>query len=141
MPQVAGPETTGILWGVSDDVTPAETAAARGAAPEGASSTDDAVTPDPSAKKRLVKHLVLYTLARLALFAALTAVIMLIGSLAVDEFPLLLAMVLALLVSLPLSMVLFKSLRLSVNQDIAVVDATRRAHRADLEAKLRGEAE
>jgi len=128
-------------------VTPAESTAARGAASEdGHTSADgptaaDAVTPDPSAKKRLVKHLVLYTLARLALFAALTAVIVLIGNLALDEFPLLLAMVLALLVSLPLSMVLFKSLRLSVNQDIAVVDATRRAHRAELEAKLRGEAE
>lgn len=128
-------------------MTPAESTAARGAASEdGHTSADgptaaDAVTPDPSAKKRLVKHLVLYTLARLALFAALTAVIVLIGNLALDEFPLLLAMVLALLVSLPLSMVLFKSLRLSVNQDIAVVDATRRAHRAELEAKLRGEAE
>ncbi|WP_307810971.1 DUF4229 domain-containing protein [Tomitella cavernea] len=100
-----------------------------------------AAETQPSAKKSLAKNLVFYTLARLALFAALTAIIMVVGSVAVDEFPLLLAMVLALLVSLPLSMVLFKSMRMAVNKDIAAVDATRRAHRENLEAKLRGEVE
>lgn len=120
--------------GVSEHVTSSPDA---GAAPSGAAD----VAPDPSAKKRLAKHLVYYTLARLAMFAALTVIIEVIGNLAADQFPLLLAMALALVISLPLSMVLFKSLRVAVNQDIAVVDATRRAHRADLEAKLRGEAD
>ncbi|MDN5758085.1 MAG: DUF4229 domain-containing protein [Tomitella sp.] len=109
--------------------------------PDGAAGPGDA-TPaagDPAAKSRLAKNLVYYTLARLALFAALTAVIMGIGNLVVDQFPLLLAMALGLLLSLPLSLVMFKSLRANVNQDIASVDTTRRAHRADLEAKLRGE--
>ncbi len=105
--------------------------------------TGEAVSaqPEPSAKKSLAKNLVFYTLARLALFASLAAIIMAIGSVAVDEFPLLLAMVLALLLSLPLSMVLFKSMRMAVNKDIATVDQTRRAHRENLEAKLRGEVE
>lgn len=91
------------------------------------------------AKKRLAKHIVYYTLARLVMFVALTAVIEGIGMAAVDQFPLLLAAALALVVSLPLSMVLFKSLRLQVNRDISAVDANRRAHREALEAELRGE--
>lgn len=96
---------------------------------------------EPGAKKRLAKHIVYYTFARLAMFVALAAVIEGVGTAAVDEFPLLLAAALALVVSLPLSMVLFKSLRLQVNRDISAVDATRRAHREALEAELRGEAD
>lgn len=103
--------------------------------------TSDTSDSGAGAKKRLAKHIVYYTLARLALFVALTAVIEGIGMAAVDQFPLLLAAVLALVISLPLSMVLFKSLRLQVNQDISAVDATRRAHREALEAQLRGESD
>lgn len=87
-----------------------------------------------------MKNLLLYTLARLALFAALAGLIYWIGTLATsDGFPLILAMLLGLVLSLPISMVAFKRLRLAVNADIAAVDANRRAQREDLESKLRGE--
>ena len=45
----------------------------------------------------------------------------------------------AVLIALPLSLVLFAKLRKKVNVDISAVDAKRRADKADLHAKLRGE--
>ena len=88
-----------------------------------------------------MKNLALYTLARLLLFAALAAAIYYLGQLVGVEIPLLVAMAFGLLVSLPISMFAFKTLRLAVNADIATVDARRREQREDLESKLRGERE
>ena len=45
------------------------------------------------------------------------------------------------MIALPLSMVLFAGLRRNVNEGIAQIDARRRGERADLRAKLRGEAD
>ena len=51
----------------------------------------------------------------------------------------LVAMVFALVVAFPLSLVLFKTLRRRVNEDIAAVDEKRRRDREDLQSRLRGE--
>ena len=82
----------------------------------------------------------LYTLARLALVAALTAVIFygahLIG---IAEFPLVVAMLFALVISLPLGIWLLAPLRRRATAGIAEVDSRRRADREQLQARLRGE--
>ena len=71
----------------------------------------------------------------------ISAVIIGVGLLVGVEVPVLVAAVFGVLISLPLSLVLFKSLRIRVNESIAGVDEERRRARADLQAKLRGEDE
>ncbi|GGF95977.1 hypothetical protein GCM10007304_07370 [Rhodococcoides trifolii] len=92
-----------------------------------------------SSKGKLVRDLALYTGARLGLIAVVAAVIFFGAMLFGVQIPLLVAMVFALVVAFPLSIVLFKSLRIRVNEDIAAVDEQRRVARADLNSRLRGE--
>ncbi|MCM6774900.1 DUF4229 domain-containing protein [Nocardia sp. CDC159] len=92
-----------------------------------------------SAGRRLVRNLVLYTLARLALVAVIAAVIVLFSRLLKVDIPLIVALLFALIVAMPLSLVLFKRLRARVNEDIAAVDEKRRNDKAQLRARLRGE--
>jgi fatty acid desaturase len=92
-----------------------------------------------SSKGKLVRDLALYTAARLGLIAVVAAAIFFGAMLFGVQVPLLVAMVFALVVAFPLSIVLFKSLRIRVNEDIAAVDEQRRIARADLDARLRGE--
>ena len=87
----------------------------------------------------LVRNVALYSLARLGLVVVLAAVILFGGKAAGVEVPLIVAALFAVLIALPLSLVLFAKLRKRVNRDIAAVDAQRRADKADLHAKLRGE--
>jgi hypothetical protein len=84
------------------------------------------------------RDIFLYGLARVVLFLVLTV---LIQSIAVvigigQSFPLLMSALLALIVAFPLSMFLFKGLRLRVNEQIAVRDAGRRAHKEQMRAQL-----
>nr|WP_240963259.1 DUF4229 domain-containing protein [Antrihabitans stalactiti] len=81
----------------------------------------------------------LYTVARLALVAALAAAIVFGAKLAGVEVPIMVALIFALLIALPLSLVLFSKLRRRLNEDIAIVDERRRRDKADLRAKLRGD--
>ena len=90
---------------------------------------------------KLARDLALYTLARLALVAVLTVVIIFGAKLANVDVPLLIAMLFALLIAMPLSMFAFKKLRVKVNEDIADVDERRRRDRAELRARLRGDAD
>ncbi|NNH75419.1 DUF4229 domain-containing protein [Nocardia uniformis] len=91
------------------------------------------------AGSRLARNLALYTLARLAMVVVLTAVIIGVAGLVKVEVPLIVAALFALLIAMPLSMMLLKSLRTKVNQDIAVVDAKRRADKEQLRSRLRGD--
>lgn len=84
-------------------------------------------------------NLALYTLARLALVAAITALIWLAADLISVEIPIVVAALFALIIAMPLSLTLFKKLRAKVNEDIAVVDEKRRRDKAQLRARLRGE--
>lgn len=99
------------------------------------------MTPqESSVKAQLVKHLLLYTVARLVLFVVLTAAIFGIGRVVLhDGLPLILSALFGLLISLPVSMFLFKQIRRKVNADIAVVDERRRRDKEDLRARIRGE--
>ncbi|MFI9510633.1 DUF4229 domain-containing protein [Nocardia sp. NPDC052566] len=97
--------------------------------------------PNASAGKRLAGNLALYTLARLALVAAITAAIVGVARLVSVEIPLVVAILFALIIAMPLSLTLFKKLRTRVNEDIAVVDEKRRHDKAQLRARLRGESD
>ncbi|RMI30883.1 DUF4229 domain-containing protein [Nocardia stercoris] len=94
-----------------------------------------------TAGRRLARNFALYTLARLALAAVLAAIILGVARLLNVELPLLIALLFAVILSLPLSMVAFRRLRVRLNESIAEVDEKRRADKADLRARLRGEDE
>ncbi|WP_067506099.1 DUF4229 domain-containing protein [Nocardia puris] len=102
----------------------------------------DSTRPEqPTARpgRRLAINLALYTLARLVLVAIITALI-LGGARLIDvEVPLVVAALFALIIAMPLSLTLFKTLRVKVNEDIALVDERRRRDKAQLRARLRGE--
>ncbi len=89
---------------------------------------------------RLARDLALYTLARLGLVVVLAAVIFGGGKLFSVEIPLLVVLIFALVIALPLSLVLFAKLRRRVNEAISAVDEKRRKDKAELRAKLRGDA-
>ncbi|MGV9410214.1 DUF4229 domain-containing protein [Nocardia sp. NPDC003693] len=96
-------------------------------------------TPSEGAGRKLARDLALYTVARLGLVVALVALILGAAALVNVEVPLIVAALFAVLIALPLSMVLFKTLRTRVNQDIAAVDAKRRSDRDQLMTRLRGD--
>ncbi|WP_067703122.1 DUF4229 domain-containing protein [Nocardia jejuensis] len=94
--------------------------------------------PAVSAKGSLARNLALYTLARLGLVIAITAIIMGAAAVVKVAVPLIVALLFALLIAMPLSLVLFKKLRTQVNKDIAAVDAKRRSDRDQLMKRLQG---
>ncbi|BBZ20622.1 hypothetical protein MGAD_49570 [Mycolicibacterium gadium] len=82
----------------------------------------------------------LYVLARLLLVVALTAVI--VGAahvLGVREFPLVVALLFAVVIALPLGIWLFAPLRRRATASIALLDERRRKDREQLQARLRGD--
>ena len=81
----------------------------------------------------------LYTLARLGLVVVIAALIVGVAKLIGVDVPVIVAALFALIVAMPLSLTLFKKLRVKVNEDIAVVDARRRQDKAQLRARLRGD--
>jgi hypothetical protein len=81
-----------------------------------------------------------YVLARLLLVVVLTAVIFGAGHLVgVRDFPLVVALLFALVIALPLGIWLFAPLRRRATAGIAAVDERRRKDREQLQARLRGE--
>jgi len=81
----------------------------------------------------------LYVLARLVLVVALTAVIYGVGRLIVGEFPLVIALLFAIVIALPLGIWIFAPLRRRATAGIAALDERRRQDRDQLNARLRGE--
>ena len=89
---------------------------------------------------RLVADLVVYVLARLLLVVALTAVICGAGHLlGLRDFPLVVALLFAMVIALPLGIWMFAPLRRRATASIAVLDERRRKDREQLQARLRGE--
>jgi Protein of unknown function (DUF4229) len=81
-----------------------------------------------------------YVLARLLLVVVLTALIFGTGHiLGVRDFPLVVALLLALVIALPLGIWIFAPLRRRATASIAVFDERRRKDREQLQARLRGE--
>lgn len=92
----------------------------------------------PSLPRGAVRDILVYGALRLGLFLLLTFVIhsvVILLSMA-DFFPLLMSALLALILALPLSMFLFRKLRVRVASQIAHWDAERRAHKEQLRAQL-----
>jgi hypothetical protein len=81
----------------------------------------------------LVRDVVLYTAARLAIVAITALLLVLAG------VPLLVSVLLALVVAVPLSMLLLGALRARVNAGLAAQTARRRAERDRLRRQLRGD--
>ena len=84
--------------------------------------------------------LLTYALARLLLVAVLTAAIFggahLLG---VRDFPLVVALLFAVVIALPLGIWVFAPLRRRATASIAVIDERRRKDREQLQARLRGD--
>ena len=94
----------------------------------------------PNSTSRMLVDVVVYTLARLMLVGVLTAVIFYAAHLiGITEFPIVVAMLFAIVISLPLGIWLLGPLRRRATAGIAEVDERRRRDREDLEARLRGE--
>lgn len=89
-------------------------------------------------KRAATRDIILYGLARLGLFLVLTfiihSIVILVGL--GNAFPLLISMTLALILALPLSMFLFKNLRLRVTRQIGEWDADRQRHKNALREQL-----
>ena len=104
--------------------------------------TDGAVTDGDAGGTtgRMIADVVIYTVARLALVAVLTAAIF-FGArwIGITEFPLVIAMLFAIVISLPLGIWLLAPLRRRATAGIAEVDERRRHDREQLQARLRGE--
>lgn len=84
--------------------------------------------------------LLVYVVARLLLVVVLTAVIVGVAHVAgVREFPLVVALLFAMVIALPLGIWVFAPLRRRANASIAVLDERRRKDRDSLQARLRGE--
>jgi hypothetical protein len=81
-----------------------------------------------------------YTLARLLLVVVLTAVILGGGHLlGVRDFPLVIALLFAIVIALPLGLWIFAPLRKRATASVAALDERRRRDRAQLQARLRGD--
>ena len=87
----------------------------------------------PPTGSTLARDVVLYTVARLAMVAAIALILVLAG------VPLPVSILLALVVALPLSIVLLGSLRARVNAGLALVGERRRTERDRLRRQLRGD--
>ena len=89
---------------------------------------------------RLVLDVLAYALARMLLVVILTAVIFggahLLG---VRDFPLVIALLFAIVIALPLGIWIFAPLRKRATEGIAAVDERRRQDREQLQARLRGD--
>ena len=95
---------------------------------------------DRRPRSSLVVDVLAYALARLLLVVVLTAVIFGAGHLlGVRDFPLVVALLFALVIALPLGIWIFAPLRRRATASIAVVDERRRKDREQLQARLRGE--
>ncbi|MFR9801635.1 DUF4229 domain-containing protein [Pseudonocardia sp. RS010] len=97
--------------------------------------TDFELSAAPGSRQApgLAATVVVYTVARLGLVAVIAALLALVG------VPLLLAILLALVVALPLSLVVFRGLRARLDLALAESGRRRSAQRDALRARLRGD--
>ena len=95
---------------------------------------------DAPTRSRVFLDVLLYAVARLLLIAVLTGVIygggILLG---VHDFPLMVALLFAIVLGLPVGIWLFAPLRRRATAGIAAFDEQRRTDREELQARLRGQ--
>ncbi|ORW29243.1 hypothetical protein AWB91_24800 [Mycobacterium paraense] len=91
-------------------------------------------------RNRIWADVLLYAVARLALVAALSGAIYGIARLlGVTQFPVVVAVLFALIIGMPLGIWLFGPLRRRATAGLAVAGERRRREREQLQARLRGE--
>lgn len=91
-------------------------------------------------RSRLLLDVFAYVVARLILVAVVTALILGIGHLlGIREFPVVVALLFAMVIALPLGIWVFAPLRRRATEGIALLDERRRRDREQLQAKLRGD--
>ncbi|WP_232374804.1 DUF4229 domain-containing protein [Mycolicibacterium mengxianglii] len=89
---------------------------------------------------RMVADVLAYLVARLLLVGVLAAVIFFgARALGIGEFPVVIALLFAIVIALPLGIWLFAPLRRRATASIAAVDERRRRDRAQLQSRLRGD--
>lgn len=95
---------------------------------------------DERPRSRLLLDVAAYVAARLVLVVVVAAVILGIGALiGLRDVPVVVALMFAIVIALPLGIWLFAPLRRRATESIAAVDERRRAERAQLQARLRGD--
>jgi Protein of unknown function (DUF4229) len=91
-------------------------------------------------RNRVVVDVSLYTAARLALVLALSGAIYgLARLLGIAQFPIVVALLFALIIAMPLGIWLFGPLRRRATASLAIAGERRRREREQLQARLRGE--
>jgi hypothetical protein len=101
--------------------------------------SDNSDNQTSGSSARLARDVAIYTLARIALVVALTAAIYYIAQLiGIREFPLIVALLFAIVIALPLGIWVLAPLRKRATASIALVDERRRRDREELQARLRG---
>lgn len=88
---------------------------------------------------RILLDVLAYVAARLVLVVVVTTAILVVAHLlGVREFPVVVALLFAIVIALPLGIWLFAPLRRRANESMAMLDARRRSDREQLQARLRG---
>ncbi len=107
---------------------------------EGPSDNSTGEHPGEHPRTRTVVDVLLYAAARLVLVVALSAVIYGIARLlVVTQFPVVVAVLFALIIGMPLGIWLFGPLRRRATAGLAIAGERRRREREQLQARLRGE--
>lgn len=91
---------------------------------------------DKTVRKEAWKNVALYGLARLLLFIVLTAVIQGLAVAIGAPVPVLISATLALIIAFPLSMLVFKGVRIRATESVALWDAQRKAQKEWLRKEL-----
>ncbi|ORW92601.1 hypothetical protein AWB92_15475 [Mycobacterium sp. IEC1808] len=95
---------------------------------------------DERPRNRVVVDVLLYAAARLALVAALSGAIYgLARLLGIAQFPVVVAVLFALIIAMPLGIWVFGPLRRRATASLAIAGERRRREREELQARLRGE--
>jgi Protein of unknown function (DUF4229) len=98
------------------------------------------VSDDPRTGSRLYLDVLAYVGARLALVVVTTAAILGVGTLiGIREFPVVVALLFAIVIALPLGIWVFSPLRRRATASLAAIDERRRRDREQLQARLRGD--
>ena len=97
--------------------------------------------PDPAAGRAstLARDVLAYLLARLLLAAVLAVLVYVVGHLLSPDFPVTIAMLVAIVLAFPLGIVVFAPLRQRATASIAAFDQRRRTDREQLRARLCGD--
>ncbi|MDO4909060.1 MAG: DUF4229 domain-containing protein [Corynebacterium sp.] len=91
---------------------------------------------DPVVRRNAFRDVILYGIARLFLFVVLTIVISFVAGVADAPLPLIMSALFALLIAFPLSMFVFKGLRVRATEGIGLWNSQRKARKEWVKKEL-----